>query len=40
MGLARTVLYPGHAAFFLFLHAPLLSQPELQIPNEFAALAL
>jgi hypothetical protein len=40
MGLARTVLYPGHAEFLLFLHAPLLPQPQLQFPNEFAALAL
>jgi hypothetical protein len=27
MGLARTVLYPGHAEFLFFLHAPLLSPP-------------
>jgi hypothetical protein len=40
MVLARSLLYPGHAVFLLFLRSALLPQPELRFPKEFAALAL
>ena len=37
MVLPRSLLYPGHAVFLLFLHAALLPEAQLRFPKEFAA---